>query len=233
VASDEERIEAPLLRDYLARMPRYARYMPHVPGWIPWVVFFGVNVLLKPTALGRYDFFIALAVACSVPYLVRLPFRPRSEEERSEQKFLDSIRLIRRYAKEGTIRKKLPPPVLAALERCASARVAGLSQLACSDPVEQAVESEAIEGCMRAAIVSVLHVVRPEEQGRREWEALCSNRAVIGAMVDAIQTLEDRMSRPSIVLTERLAALRELEETQLVSDTHREAAPPTGVPNSI
>ena len=53
---------------------------------------------------------------------------------------------------------------------------------------------------MRAALVTVVPVVRADEQPRREWAAVCDNAAVIGAMVDAIQALEERMSRPSIVL---------------------------------
>lgn len=211
MAKEEERVEAPLLREYLRRLPKTARYMPHVPGWIPWVVFFTLNAAFDRYLPDLPGLLLAIGIAWSIPSVVRLPFRPRSEEERSEQKFLDSVRRLRSMAHEGSLRKKLPAPVLSALERCAGARVAALAQLAAADPVAQAVDSENIEGCMRAAVLSVMPVVRGDEQGRREWEALCENRAVIGAMVDAIQALEDRMTRPSTAFTERLAALRELE----------------------
>jgi hypothetical protein len=192
--------------------------MPQVPGWIPWIVFFGLNASLSRFVGDAFAFILAVVIAWSIPSIVRLPFRAKSAEEKQEEEFFRSIRLLRRHASEGTIRKKVPRPVLMALERCAGARVAAMAQLAAADPVTQAVEAENIEGCMRAALLAAAPVARGDEQGRREWDALCENQAVLGAMVDAIQALEDRMTRPSIAFSERLAALRELEGMPVESD---------------
>ena len=219
MGNDEQRIEAPLVRDYLRRVPHNSRYGPRLSGWIPWIVFFAMEGILKPHMNEGIALLISVAVAWSIPTVFKMFYRPKTDEERSEQEFLDSIVRLRAIAHEGSLRKNIPGPVLAALERCAGARVAALARLAGSDPVQQAVEAEAIEGCMRAAAAAVVPVVRGHDQGKREWEALCANRAVIGAMVDAIQALEDRMSTPSVVLTERLAALRELEEVELPKES--------------
>jgi len=215
-------VEAPLLREYLQNLPTYPSFAPQLPKWLPWLVFVLLVAVLK--LMLRMDVGIILAIIASVslPYLIRALYLPKTPAEKAEAEFFKSVGKLRQMAGEGTLRKKIPTPVLTALEGAASTHATTMARLH-GDASEHAVEeSRHVENCMRAAVMAAAPVSRSENQSRREWEAICENRILVDGVADAIHSHERRMSGRGSLTTERLMALRELDGDEFL--THRVSA---------
>lgn len=186
-----------------------------MPSWVPWVCGIVALAATEPIIHQAAILFGAAAFAAPIMY-IRSRFPARDDAERAEQKFLDQAYYLRAHASDGSLRKRFPPQVLAALERVAAARVAALAKIAMDHSTLADHERTEIDRRMMGALMTAMPLFRTDKQSKREWESISANPALIGPVLNAIELQELRMSDPSAHLDERLAALRELSEVTAV-----------------
>jgi hypothetical protein len=215
MAKDPVQKEAGMLRDYLRGVPKYPSFVPQLPGWVPWLVFFTVLVALYPVPMRGTSWVFALIAALSVPWFVRMIWKPRDAGQVAEWKRIESMRPMRSAAHEGSLRKRFPPAVLEALEGAACARIAALARIHSSGSLDVLEQERAVDVAMGSALLAAAPAFRKEDVGRKEWAAVSSNASVNGAIVDAIRTAEMRIQQFTGTDPERMAALRELDGAEI------------------
>jgi hypothetical protein len=208
----DDRVEAPLLKAYLANVPSYPEF---VPGWVTsvsWGVFIVLTLLL---AIAAELAFVGTAIAGGVAYGLHLVlqniFRPRNTKEESDAVSHSAVRKLKRAAGESNLNKRLPKRVLAALEDAVEAHNIAAARLTAADPEiiadSMKLMTKTLHGCFLAAIP----VLRSDNMSRRDWNAMQTKSALIEGIVDSIESQSRKMRDASAFDRERLAALAELD----------------------
>lgn len=65
---------------------------------------------------------------------------------------------------------------------------------------------------MLACLVAISPVIRGKDQGRKDWEAVCTNQRMVNEVVQTVHDQTILMREPLSMDPARLAALQELHE---------------------
>lgn len=207
-----EKVEVPLLKGYLRSCPSYPDF---VPAWVPYAGWGTFAVLTIYLALIReWAIFGTIAAALIAgPLFLALKsfYKPRSDRERAEDLTYSALRKLKRAAGESNLNKRLPTPVLIALEGAVQAYNTSLARITAEDPALAHDAARGLKNLLHGCFFSGVAVLRDDEHSRKEWEAMRSNASLVNEVVDSIQLQTARMRAPLALDSERLCALRELD----------------------
>jgi|GEM_PF-3266755 len=211
-----KKVQAPLLKAYLRKVPGHP---PHVPAWVfpaSWGVGLGSAVLLGAAFdLGMIGIGAAVATGYAAFYVLRDRFKARTDQERADEASYSAISKMKRLLDQSAgFERRFPPEVLLALESAVATHNATIARSHGHDPVYAVEQAEAAQKALHACFVAAGMVIREDQQSKKDWNAILSNRSLIGDVVEAIERQKDRMGNPSPLDSERLAALKELEFLQ-------------------
>lgn len=147
----------------------------------------------------------------AVHYYLRHGVQPKNDTDRLEKRFMDAVEPLQKQAHDSPY-MRMPEPVLVALERAAATRSTLLAKLHAETDYMSLDEKNSIEAGMRAALMAAVPTFRKEDMPKRDWEAIDQNHDYVAQIVVAIETAESRMMNGLLGSTERLAALRELND---------------------
>jgi hypothetical protein len=148
--------------------------------------------------------------------------KPKNREEKAEGEACKVVRNLKGKASENRLQKFLPPKVLEALERAATVHAGIATRLSTNDPHGHDLARESLDAAMDACLRAVAPVIRHDDTPKAEWEALLANKAMIGSIVDAIDTQILRMQDEIDPSEERSQALRELNSPMPINQPETE-----------
>ncbi len=211
--NSNRRVEVPLLKGYLRTVPSYP---DHVPGWVPiagWSIFAVLVVLLAVVAeMAIIGTALAGLIAWGIFTLLKSFYKPRNAAERADEMTHDAVRKLKKAAGESHLQKRLPLPVLLALEEAVQAHNTAIARLASEDPILAVEGTKQVRNALHACFLASIPVLRNDEHSRREWAAMQTKDAMINEIVDSIHSQTLRMKGSLSLNTERLEAMRELDD---------------------
>lgn len=209
---DGNKVEIPLLKSYLRTTPSYP---PHVPSWIlpiGWALFAALGIVLAVvTELNCVGVILSGIVSYLFVVLARGRFKPRSAAEKADEARFEAVRKLKGLVDEG-LNRKLPPAILRALEQAVAVRNTVVARLNSENPGMAMEETMLIEQSLQACFLVAVPVIRQENTSKNEWQAILDNASMINEIEDTITSQTRRMRDMLGLNSERLAALRELEE---------------------
>jgi hypothetical protein len=215
LAKKKQRIESPLLKGYLRSAEPYPSYMPTWIGNAGWWTF---GILTAVLAIGFQLACVGTAIAGALAFafvtLMRTQYKPRNDEERGDELVFAAMRKLKKVAAEGNIHKRVPTEVLFALEGAVEAHNAAIARLSTQEPLLAVEAAESVRQSLHTCFLAAASVIRDDEHSSAEWRALQDKSALINEILSAIHERTMQMREPTWVMGERLAALRELDQSE-------------------
>ncbi len=189
-----------------------------MPSWITAAGWWGFGILAAVLAIGFEMACVGVGVAAAVMWalvtLLRLQFKPKDASEQSEELACNALRKIKKLAAESNIQKRMPTQVLLALEDAVEAHNTAIARLSTQNPMLVPEATESIRQSLNACFLAAVGVMRDDEHSAAEWKAMQDKSSLINEIVGAIQERAIQMREPLVIDTERLAALRELDQSE-------------------
>ncbi len=205
--------DIPLLKAYLRSAEPYPHY---VPTWIGPAGWWGFGIVSVVLAIGFELACLGPAIAGALMFafttLMRSRFKPQSQEDKADELVYASLRKLKGVAGDSNLQKRLPSQVLIALENAVEAHNCAVARLSTLDPLTTVEASSSLRKSLNACFLAAVSVLRHDEMSASDWKAIQDKSSLINEIVGAIQDQTARMREPEWVGSERLAALRELDQ---------------------
>lgn len=210
----KEQVRAPLLDAYLKSLPSYPDHFPRWIAPVGWAVFLTIALISKSISPhGDLGPAIGALLGWVTVLQLRRYYRGKSDREQTAERAYEIVRRLK-WAQHDTggLRKRLPSEVVVAMEDAVAAYNIGIARVTSDTSFEAAARREVLERAMLACLVAIAPVIRGNDQGRKDWKAVCSNQRMINEVVQTVHDQTMLMREPQAVDHARIAALRELND---------------------
>lgn len=205
-----------MLRSYLSKARSTPSFAIEWPDWGGWAIF-GLFALLEMWHLLSHGFVIGIIAGSVSGSIVKKLRRPRTDAEKMEVEILDAVSTLQTFAVGSMLKSHVPWQVLNALEAAAVAHHAASIRFASEGPATAVIHMKALDECMAMCVYASSRTFKDDTQPGKVYKALQSNQQVIDAVIETIQSQVARMEQNLGANYERLAALKELEDSLIAS----------------